>query len=104
MASITPLGKPLSQNSVVGANVPLSGNGIPAPTQNITAFQWWSLARATWTWILRPLWYLCFKWPTKLLIPTISDAEDDRRRREMNDRDTAEQFRKHSEAYWQKDR
>jgi len=66
MGPLTPLGKPLSQLPLGGADVPASSapQSTDAP---ISAFQWVSLAKATWTWVLRPLWYLCFKWPSQLL-------------------------------------
>lgn len=82
MSPITPLGKPLSQNPMVGSHIPLSSPTQAAPAEPISAFQWVSLARAAWTWILRPIWYLCFKWPTKLLVPTVTAARSDERRRE----------------------
>jgi hypothetical protein len=100
MASITPLGKPLSRNSVVGSNIPLANPGPLGGEQPISAFKWLSLVRATWTWILRPLWHLCFKWPVKLLIPTMSDAEDKRRSDEWDERRRQEQSEQESEAYW----
>lgn len=66
MDPLKPLGKSLSQNPLVGSNVPASPPLAGAPAQPVSAFQWMSLAKATWTWILRPLWYLCFKWPSQL--------------------------------------
>lgn len=68
MAPLTPLGKPLSRAPLVSQEVPFSASSQTGTEQPISAFQWVSLARASWTWILRPLWYLCFKWPTQLFI------------------------------------
>ena len=68
MAPITPLGKALTQQPLVGAEIPLSGSVAPVAEKPISASQWLSLARASWTWILRPLWYLCFKWPAQMLL------------------------------------
>lgn len=67
MDPLKPLGKALSQNPLMSSNVPLSASPDAAAQQPISAFQWMSLAKATWTWILRPLWYLCFKWPVQLI-------------------------------------
>ncbi|KNE27083.1 hypothetical protein AFM18_14540 [Achromobacter spanius] len=66
MEPLKPLGKALSQNQLMGPDVPLSS--AVSSEQPISAFQWISLAKATWTWILRPLWYLCFKWPSQLFL------------------------------------
>ena len=74
MNPITPLGKPLSQNSLAGSEAPLQGPPLAAGEQPISAFQWISLAKATWTWILRPLWYLCFKWPAQLVLLGMAPA------------------------------
>lgn len=63
MDPLKPLGKALSQNPLLGNDVPLSAPPGAAPEQPISAFQWVSLAKATWTWILRPIWYLCFNGP-----------------------------------------
>ncbi|CAB3842133.1 hypothetical protein ACMU6081_24485 [Achromobacter mucicolens] len=68
MDPLKPLGKALSQNPLMGTDVPLSVPPGVAPDQPISAFQWMSLAKATWTWVLRPLWYLCFKWPSQLFL------------------------------------
>lgn len=68
MDPLKPLGKALSQNPLMGSDVPLSATSSIPATQPISAFQWMSLAKATWTWILRPLWYLCFKWPSQLFL------------------------------------
>ncbi len=65
MGPITPLGKPLSQTPLGGANSPAPSAPLSSNTP-VSAFQWVSLAKATWTWILRPLWYLCFQWPAQL--------------------------------------
>ncbi|KAG1246759.1 hypothetical protein G6F68_014496 [Rhizopus microsporus] len=62
---LTPLGKPLSQGPVAGSSAAPSAPA--AASQPITAFQWMSLARATWMWILRPIWYLCFVFPTRIM-------------------------------------
>ncbi|MNW98888.1 hypothetical protein D3C86_283560 [compost metagenome] len=77
MAPITPLGKALSQNSLPSADAPLSAPFPGVADQPVSAFQWVSLARATWTWVLRPLWYLCFKWPTQLLFPQSGKSNSD---------------------------
>lgn len=82
MAPVTPLGKPLSQNPLMGPDVPLSSPIQSGVEQPISAFQWVSLVRATWTWVFRPLWYLCFKWPTQLILPVASVRRDEERRRE----------------------
>lgn len=68
MDPLKPLGKALSQNPLMGRDVPLSATSSIPAEQPISAFQWMSLAKATWTWILRPLWYLCFKWPSQLFL------------------------------------
>jgi hypothetical protein len=64
MPPLTPLGKHLSQG-------PIAGNSAVPPasaaSQPVSAFQWLSLARATWMWVLRPIWYLCFVFPSKLV-------------------------------------
>ena len=91
MTPLTPLGKPLTQAPLPGSQTPAPsiGQSVPAgQAQPISAFQWISLVRATWTWLLRPLWYFCFVWPTKLLrCMSYSEAEADRRRREYEDWD-----------------
>jgi hypothetical protein len=83
MAPITPLGKPLSQQPFAGMNVPTdlsSVVGCGANTnQPISAFQWVSLARATWTWLLKPLWYLCVKWPVMMILSPSSRKEREER-------------------------
>ena len=94
MAPLTPLGKPLSQQPLVGEHVATSStlHGVSAE-QPVTAWQWVSLARATWTWLIRPLWYMFFKWPSKLLLPPpLTDAEYEEERR-----------RQHEEDIWQKE-
>jgi hypothetical protein len=82
MDPLKPLGKALSQNPLLGNDVPLSAPPGVAPEKPISAFQWMSLAKATWTWILRPIWYLCFQWPAQLLgmgMATPKGGLDDRR-------------------------
>lgn len=80
MPPITPLGKPLSQNPLVSSSVPLSTAPAAADSTPISAFQWVSLFKASWTWIIRPLWYLCFKWPAMMLLPSAaSRAEREQR-------------------------
>ncbi|MNV56582.1 hypothetical protein D3C71_1488740 [compost metagenome] len=68
MDPLKPLGKALTQNPLIGRDVPLSATSTVPSEQPISAFQWMSLVKATWTWILRPLWYLCFKWPSQLFM------------------------------------
>lgn len=66
---LTPLGKQLSDSPIVSNAAPLASgfSGLPAaPEQPVSAFQWVSLVRATWTWILRPLWQLCVIFPFKI--------------------------------------
>lgn len=63
---LAPLGKQLSQSTLSGGSAPTSA-APTAASQPVTALQWLSLVRATWMWILRPLWYLCFVLPGKLL-------------------------------------
>ncbi|MFJ3465300.1 hypothetical protein [Achromobacter spanius] len=87
MASITPLGKALSQNPLPSADAPLSAPISTTVEQPISAFQWVSLAKATWTWVLRPLWYLCFKWPTQLLFPQGSRRSSADEWRERNEQE-----------------
>ncbi|MDH0740365.1 MULTISPECIES: hypothetical protein [Achromobacter] len=70
MPPITPLGKPLSQNPLMNSSVPLSPASTVAGDQPISAFQWVSLFKAAWTWIVRPLWYICFKWPAMMVLPS----------------------------------
>lgn len=84
MPPITPLGKPLSQQALPSADQPArafpSGSATTGEAP-ISAFQWVSLARATWTWLVRPLWLLCVKWPAMLVLPASSKRPDDPRRR-----------------------
>lgn len=97
MPPITPLGKPLSQQ-------PLSQSSFPheaasSADKPISAFELVSLIRATWTWLIKPLWYLCVKWPVMAVLPPRlsqreieerekkrREWEDFRRRREMSSR------------------
>jgi len=72
MSLITPLGKPLTQRPVAGADIPVTPATAASAEQPVTAFQWFSLARASWNWIVRPLWYICVKWPTLLMVGTRS--------------------------------
>lgn len=74
MNPLTPLGKPLTQQPVAGANTPVTPAITPQPEEPVTAFQWFSLARASWNWIFRPLWYICVKWPTLLMFGSGSSA------------------------------
>jgi len=81
MEPITPLGKPLSQNLLNGTEIPFSNGTVPGvPEKPISAFQWIGLVRAIWVWIFRPLWYICFVWPVKLLIPATPTKEEEERR------------------------
>ncbi|MBJ7262863.1 MAG: hypothetical protein JHC61_03595 [Burkholderiaceae bacterium] len=88
MATITPLGKPLSQQPFAGTDVSANASSVIGSAadmnQPVSAFQWVSVARATWTWLLKPLWYLCVKWPVMMILPSpISEKEwEERRRRE----------------------
>ncbi|MDZ5618037.1 hypothetical protein U2261_25720 [Achromobacter xylosoxidans] len=78
MNPITPLGKPLRQQPVPGADVPLSLTATRHVEEPVTALQWVSVARATWNWILRPLWYIFIKWPLQLLVvPSSRSTSDD---------------------------
>lgn len=83
MAPLTPFGKPLTQRPVASADVPIASATAPAGDKPVSASQWISLARATWTWILRPLWHLCVQWPVKLIFSGLvvstskKDDEDD---------------------------
>lgn len=103
MTPLTPLGKPLSQNPLPGNGVPVSGphasvfagfqqtgfqQPYPSGSSEPTAFQWVSLARATWTWLIRPLWYFCVVWPMKVMrymLVQAPESEGDRRRREEDE-------------------
>lgn len=76
MSPLTPLGKPLSQSPPAGVNAPLPAPPMGAGQPPISAFQWISLAKAAWTWILRPLWYLCFKWPSQLILAPLKGSDD----------------------------
>lgn len=83
MAPITPLGKPLSQQSLPSADLPAQVPSFGSTTTGekpISAFHWISLARATWTWLIRPLWLLCVKWPVMLILPSQASrkSNDDR--------------------------
>ncbi|MCY1502386.1 hypothetical protein D9M68_364860 [compost metagenome] len=93
MDPITPLGKPLSQGPLVNPNVPLQPSVPDAGEAPISAFQWISLVRATWTWLLKPLWYLCFKWPS-LIISTSAVSrggnDNERRRRDADNAERAD--------------
>lgn len=81
MGPITPLGKPLSQQPFASTNVPTQVSSVIGSAadknQPISAFQWVSLARATWTWLLKPLWYLCVKWPVMMILPGVSKQRDE---------------------------
>ena len=83
MAPITPLGKPLSQQPFVGTSVPTDVSSAMGSTgdtnQPISAFQWVSVARATWTWLLKPLWLLCVKWPTMMILSPSSCKDREER-------------------------
>ena len=90
MALITPLGKPLSQQPFASMNVPTNVSSVvgnaPDTDQPISAFQWVSLARATWTWLLKPLWYLCVKWPVMMILsPSSRKEREDRLERFSKD-------------------
>ncbi|CUJ49729.1 hypothetical protein [Achromobacter kerstersii] len=63
---ITPLGKALSQGPVPNANAPLNPAAQLGQAPTISAFEWFSLARGAWMWIIRPIWYLCVVFPFKL--------------------------------------
>lgn len=92
MRPLTPLGKSLSQSPPPSAGTPLVSPPVGAEQAPISAFQWMSLAKASWTWILRPLWYLCFKWPSQLLLAGMKGNDDDQRN-----------FRKHQEIRIRRD-
>lgn len=81
MASLPPLGKPMSPPSVAGSAAPLQV-GTTAPGQPVSVFQWLSIVRATWTWLLRPLWILFFQWPAKIFFTPFSSSDADRKREE----------------------
>lgn len=106
MTPLTPLGKALTESPLPSSQTPVSKFGQPVPAmdeQPISVFQWVSLARATWTWLLRPLWYFCFKWPTNLvryMLAQAPESDGDRRRREAQEydgwkRNPANPFRNH---------
>lgn len=86
MPPITPLGKSLSQQPLPSADQPAQAISAGSPAAGeppISAFQWMSLARAAWTWLIRPLWLLCVKWPAMLVLPASSvRGQDERRRRD----------------------
>ncbi len=92
MSPITPLGKALSQSPLPGANSPSVSPTVGTAQAPISAFQWVSLAKASWTWILRPLWYLCFKWPSLLILGGLKGSDSDQR-----------DFRKHQEIRIRRD-
>jgi len=105
MAPITPFGKPLSQSPLMGSETLPPSATTTGAEKPISAFQWVSVLRATWTWILRPLWYVCFKWPAQLLFVglaprSVSRADEERRR----DDDEWWAQRQHEElnAAWQR--
>lgn len=81
MSPITPLGRPLSQQPIAGNNTPVTPTTAAPVEQPVTAFQWFSLARASWNWIVRPLWYICVKWPLQLLVvnPPTSRSDNSER-------------------------
>lgn len=87
MHRFSQLGKQVSQNPVMQADLP-SAPAQPTMDKPISAFQWISLVRATWTWVLRPLWYIGFKWPAQLIFigmaPRPLSHRDDVRQREAD--------------------
>lgn len=105
MAPLTPFGKPLSQNPLMDSEALPPSATTTGAEKPISAFQWVSVFRATWTWILRPLWYVCFKWPAQLffvgLAPGSVSRGDEERRRESERRWVQ---RQHDEwnAAWQR--
>lgn len=67
MASFPTPNKSGSQNQSVEHYLSSTAFSSTSPRTPISTFQWLSLARATWMWVLRPLWYLCVVFPSKLL-------------------------------------
>jgi hypothetical protein len=81
---MAPISKSLPQRPVGVANIPVQASSPSlsdgaAVNQPISAFQWISLARATWTWLLKPLWYLCVKWPVMMILSPSSRKEREER-------------------------
>ncbi|WP_232464575.1 hypothetical protein [Bordetella genomosp. 8] len=69
----------LKKTRIVNEGTPAQSVGLTAQSgaagaPSISPFQWISLARATWTWIMRPLWNLCFVFPTKVIRYTMSSS------------------------------
>ncbi len=97
---MAPISKSFPQQPVVGADMPVqasspSVSGGAAVNQPIFAFQWVSLARATWTWLIRPLWLLCVKWPVMMVLPhRISEKEWEERLRRERDNENADRAAK----------
>jgi len=104
MAPLAPFGKPLSQHSLVGSEALPPSATTTGAEKPISAFQWVSVLRATWTWILRPLWYLCFKWPAQMLL-YMRPPQDDKyweERRRNEDEWQAQRRREEWVAAWQR--
>lgn len=80
MASIAPPGKTLSQQPPPNSPHQQSTVVASADAQPVTAFEWVSLARATWKWLIRPLWYICFKWPAVMMFRACHMDEEKRQR------------------------
>ncbi|MDH0090881.1 hypothetical protein N7373_05425 [Achromobacter mucicolens] len=98
MGPITPLGKPLTQQPIASADIPVTPAIAPQVEEPVTAFQWVSLARASWNWIVRPLWYICVKWPLQLmLIPSTKSTSRDDEDSEWMERHLREQGEKMAE-------
>jgi len=76
-APLTPLGKPLTQNPVVSADVPFDN-----PREPISAFDWFSVMRVTWKFLIRPMWHLCVKLPWQLVQAGSYVSPEEQKRRD----------------------
>lgn len=61
MDRIKPLGSSLPSSDAA------SSVASTTVSTKVSAFQWISLARGTWMWIIRPLWYLIVVFPCRLM-------------------------------------
>lgn len=61
MDRIKPLGSSLPSSDAASSAVSAT------VSTKVSALQWVSLARATWMWIIRPLWYLLVVFPCRLM-------------------------------------
>lgn len=88
----TGIGRALAKEAAPPSGVPSPGASArpdlsaikPDAPGTPSVFDWISLARATWTWLLRPLWYICVVFPCKFCFAMLkanarTQEEEDRR-------------------------